>query len=127
MPICSEPLYFRERTSAMKKFAMLFSLLLGLSLSGFALALTLDEAKSQGLVGEKADGYVAAVAASPTAEVQALVSTTNDGRRKVYEDLAKRNGITVDAVGVVSGEKLRANAGSGEYVQNAAGQWERKQ
>lgn len=127
MPICFEPRYFRERTSAMKKFAMLFSLLLGLGLSGFALALTLDEAKAQGLVGEKVDGYVAAVSPTPTADVQALIASTNDGRRKVYEDLAKRNGITVEAVAVVSAEKLRANAGQGEFVQNASGQWERKQ
>jgi len=111
----------------MRKFAFFLSLLLGLSLSGLALALTLDEAKAQGLVGEKIDGFVAAVATSPTAEVQMLITATNDGRRKVYEDLAKRNGITVEAVGVVSAEKLRANAGSGEYVQNASGQWERKE
>lgn len=126
MLICSDYSDIFRRTIAMKKFVMMLSLLLGLSLSGFALALTLDEAKAQGVVGEKVDGYVAAVVANPTAEVQALISSTNDGRRKVYEELAKRNGITVDAVGVVSGEKLRANAASGEYVQNAAGQWERK-
>jgi uncharacterized protein len=126
MPICSDYCDIRERTTAMKKFVMMLSLLLGLSLSTLALALTLDEAKAQGLVGEKVDGYVAAVAASPAADVQALITATNEGRRKVYEDLAKRNNITVEAVGVVSGGKLRANAASGEYVQNSAGQWERK-
>jgi len=83
---------------------MKLSLILSLGLSTLALALTLDEAKAQGLVGEKVDGYVAAVAANPAAEVQALVTSTNDGRRKVYEDLAKRNSITVEAVGVVSAE-----------------------
>jgi uncharacterized protein YdbL (DUF1318 family) len=110
----------------MKKFVMMLSLMLSLGLSTLALALTLDEAKAQGLVGEKVDGYVAAVAANPAAEVQALVTSTNDGRRKVYEDLAKRNSITVEAVGVVSAEKLRANAASGEYVQSTSGKWEKK-
>jgi len=110
----------------MKKFVMMLSLMLSLGLSTLALALTLDEAKAQGLVGEKVDGYVAAVVANPAAEVQALVTSTNDGRRKVYEDLAKRNSITVEAVGVVSAEKLRANAASGEYVQSTFGKWEKK-
>ena len=52
---------------------MMLSLMLSLGLSTLALALTLDEAKAQGLVGEKVDGYVAAVVANPAAEVQALV------------------------------------------------------
>lgn len=110
----------------MKKFALMLALLLSVGLPSLALALNLDEAKAQGLVGEKVDGYVAAVAPNPSAEVQALVTSTNEGRRKVYADLAQRNGITVDAVAAVSGEKLRSNAGPGQYVQNAAGQWERK-
>ena len=111
---------------AMKKFALLFGLLLSLSVSSLALALTLDEAKAQGLVGEKVDGYVSAIAASPGAEVQALIASTNDGRLKVYADLAKRNAITVEEVGLLSAEKLRASAGRGEYIQLPSGQWQRK-
>jgi hypothetical protein len=107
-----------------KKFVLLCGLLLGLS-ANLALALTLGEAKSQGLVGEKVDGFIAAVTANPSAEVQALITSTNDGRRKVYADLAKQNGIPVDQVGIVSAEKLRANAARGEYVQQPTGQWQR--
>lgn len=110
----------------MKIFAVLLSLLLGLGLPALALALTLDEAKAQGLVGERADGFVAAVAASPAPDVQALVEATNDGRRKVYAELAERNGITPQAVATLSAEKLRGAAAPGEYLQNAAGQWQRK-
>lgn len=110
----------------MKKFALLFGLMLSLGVSSLALALTLDEAKAQGLVGEKVDGYISAVVPQPSPEVQTLISSTNDGRRKVYAELAQRNGITVEAVGIVSAEKLRANAASGEYIQNPSGQWQRK-
>jgi uncharacterized protein YdbL (DUF1318 family) len=110
----------------MKKFVLMMTLLLSTVFSGFALAITLDEAKAQGLVGEKTDGFVAAVMANPSAEVQALISSTNDGRRQVYADLAKRNNITIEAVGVLSAEKLYAGAASGEYLQNKSGQWERK-
>lgn len=114
------------RITVMKKFVLLAGLVLSMGISSLALALSLDEAKSQGLVGERLDGYISAVVADPSADVQALVKTTNDGRRQAYADLAKRNNITIEAVAVVAAEKLRANAGSGEYVQNAGGQWEKK-
>jgi uncharacterized protein YdbL (DUF1318 family) len=110
----------------MKKLLLMFSFLLALGAGNVALALTLDEAKSQGLVGEKLDGYIAAVTASPAAEVRELITVTNDGRRKVYADLAQRNGITVEAVGIVSAEKLHANAAAGTYLQTPTGQWQRK-
>ena len=110
----------------MKKFILMLGMMLGIALSSVALAITLDEAKAQGLVGERVDGYVGAVVASPNAEVQALIDMTNDGRRQVYLDLAKRNGITVEAVGIVSAEKLREKATPGQYVQSPSGQWQRK-
>lgn len=110
----------------MKKFLVMMSMFAALLVSGLTFAITLDEAKAQGLVGEKVDGYVAAVIANPTAEIEELIKTTNDGRRKVYADLAQRNGITIDAVGIVSAEKLREKAARGEYVQSTSGQWEKK-
>ena len=110
----------------MKKFVVFISMIAALFISSMTLAITLDEAKAQGLVGEKVDGYVAAVIANPNAEVQELIKTTNDGRRQVYADLAQKNGITPDAVGIVSAEKLREKAARGEYVQSASGAWEKK-
>ncbi len=110
----------------MKKFLVMMSMFFALVVSQQGFAITLDEAKAQGLIGEKVDGYVAAVIANPTPEIQELVKTTNDGRRQVYADLAQRNGITIDAVGIVSAEKLREKAGRGEYVQSTSGQWEKK-
>lgn len=110
----------------MKKFALLLGLLISVAMSGFAIAQSLDQAKAQGLVGETVDGYVAAVTPNPSAEVQALIRTTNDGRRQAYAQLAQRNGITVEQVGILSAEKLHANAGPGTYIQNASGQWVQK-
>jgi uncharacterized protein len=110
----------------MKSIITAVTLLLTIMFSSVALALSLDDAKAQGMVGEKLDGYVAAVTASPSADVQAVVSSTNDGRRKVYADLATRNKLSIDAVAVLSAEKLHANAGSGTYLQNQAGQWVKK-
>jgi len=110
----------------MKKYLLMFVMLLGLGHANLALALTLDEAKAQGLVGERPDGYIGAVAPAPSEDVKVLVTSTNDGRRKVYADLAQRNGITVQAVGIVSGEKLQASAPAGQYIMMANGQWQKK-
>ena len=109
----------------MKNILLLTGLLLSMGYSGLALALTLQEAKSQGLVGEKVDGFISAVVPAPTAEVQALIASTNEGRQKVYAELAQRNGITEEEVGILSAEKLRASAKKGEYVQQIMGQWQR--
>lgn len=110
----------------MKKFAVLLGVILSIAFSGLAFGQSLDQAKAQGLVGEKVDGYIAAVTPNPSPEIQALIQSTNDGRRKAYADLAQRNGITVEEVGILSAEKLHANAKSGEYIQSPSGQWVQK-
>jgi uncharacterized protein len=115
-----------KRAITMKKFALLLGLLLSVGFSSLASAQSLDQAKAQGLVGEKVDGYIAAVSGNPSPEIQALIQSTNDGRRKAYEDLARRNNITVEQVGIVSAEKLQANARPGEYIQTPSGQWQKK-
>lgn len=107
------------------RFIRLLAVLLAFATAP-AWAITLDEAKAQGLVGEKVDGYVAAVPASVPAEVQALIESTNAGRRQVYADLARRNGISTEEVGILSAEKLRDKAAPGEYLQSSNGQWQRK-
>ena len=110
----------------MKNILLVLSLFLSLGASSLASAQTLDEAKAQGLVGERVDGYVGIVVSNPSTEVRELVTKTNAGRRQVYEDLAKRNNITVEAVGIVSAEKLRDQARPGEYIQSSSGQWQKK-
>lgn len=110
----------------MKKFLIQLVLLASLGAPVLAWAITLDEAKTQGLVGEKVDGYIALVTTESSAELKDLIENTNAGRRQVYMDLAKRNGITVEAVGVLSAEKLREKARSGEIIQSPSGKWERK-
>ena len=49
-----------------------------------AFALTLDEARQQGVVGEDWTGYVAAISPNPSKEVQAVVADVNEiGRAHV--------------------------------------------
>ena len=103
-----------------------FVLVASLALPATASGLDLDRAKSQGLVGEKADGYVGIVVAQSSAPVEALVKNINVKRRAAYEEIAKKNGTSVDAVALLAGAKLIERASSGEWVTDADGFWRQK-
>jgi uncharacterized protein YdbL (DUF1318 family) len=97
--------------------------ILALALVGvFALAipawsLDLEEARTRGLLGEQADGYVGAVVANPGSEVVALAKQVNARRRAHYEEIAARNGTPVEAVAALAGKKLIEGAPSGQWVK----------
>lgn len=100
-----------------------------LLLAVFALpawALSLDQAKSQGLVGERVDGYLGVVTRSPSAEVRTLVADVNSKRQSLYQQRAREAGVTLDVFQLRAGERLQQRAAPGEFVQDANGQWRRK-
>ncbi|EGT4382772.1 YdbL family protein [Cronobacter malonaticus] len=87
-------------------------------------ALTLDEARAQGRVGETFTGYLAPVAQD--AETVALVARINQARAESYRDVAQQNGLPVDEVAKMAGQKLVARSKPGEYVRGINGQWMKK-
>jgi uncharacterized protein YdbL (DUF1318 family) len=89
-----------------------------------SMAIGLQDAKSQLLVGEKADGYLGIIKSSP--EVIALVNKINKARRQYYEDIAKRNGTSVDVVEKLAGKKAIDKTPAGQYVQLPPGSWVKK-
>ena len=95
------------------------TLTLALFLAAPALALNLDEAKSQGLVGEKIDGYIGAVKSSSA--VNALVNSINSQRKSHYRQISKKNGTSLSTVERLAGEKLINRAPSGQYVNRGSG------
>ncbi|KGT88881.1 amine metabolic protein ydbL [Erwinia typographi] len=96
-----------------------------LLLSPAAMALTLDEARQQGRVGETLSGYISARAQD--SETQALVERINQGRQQQYQALAQRNNTTVAEVGRIAGQKLiERAAAAGQYVRGINGQWMKK-
>ena len=97
-----------------------------ITLSNVAFGLDLDQARAQGLVGEKQNGYVGIVVKKPSAEVKALVKTVNQKRSKSYSRLAKKQGISVEAVAKVAAEKLFTKAPPTQYFQRPNGQWVKK-
>jgi len=89
-----------------------------------ALALTLDEARHQGRVGETFSGYIAA--RQQDGETQALVKRINAGRSVEYQRIAQQNNLTTEQVARIAGAKLVERAGEGEYVRGLNGLWMQK-
>ena len=97
---------------------------LGLATISPASALSLEEAKAKGLVGEKPNGYLGAVHPS-VSDVQALTNDVNQKRREAYEDIAKRHRTQLDAVETLAGEKAIQNTKPGHFVEGPSG-WMKK-
>lgn len=104
--------------------AALLSMLLSLASAGIAQAGPLDDAKAQGLIGERADGYVGAVSAE--ADVQALIDKVNAGRQAKYAEIAAKRGAPVAAVAAIAGKKLIERSPAGQYIMDSSGQWRKK-
>ena len=109
---------------ALLKITAMFFLLVSFVPSAFAI--TLAEAKDQGLIGEQMDGYLGFVTNNADSEVRALVQQVNEERRKRYEEIAANNGIQVSQVAALAYEQAVQATQAGNYVQNLNGQWQRK-
>ena len=105
----------------MKRLALI---LLALGMNVQAAALTLNDARAQGRVGETLSGYLAPV--KQDAETLALVNRINAARTESYQQLADSNNLPVDEVAKMAGQKLVARAQPGEYVKGINGKWLKK-
>lgn len=89
-----------------------------------AFALSLEEAKKHGLVGEKSTGYLGVVDPS-NPDAQALADEINKKRRQAYQDIARRDGANVSTVESLAGEKAIEKTKPGNYVEGPGG-WIKK-
>lgn len=87
---------------------------------------TLEQAKSQGLVGEQANGYLGIVATNVPADVKALVADINQRRKSEYQGIAQRNNASLEAVEALAGKKAVERAPPGQYVRLPEGRWVRR-
>jgi uncharacterized protein YdbL (DUF1318 family) len=116
-----------HRTSHLLISIILPTLLLGvLWLPLPSWGLTLEEAKTQGVVGEQANGYLGIVQPGASAEVQALVNDVNQKRRHMYEEIARRNSTKLEAVEMLAGKTAIDNTRPGNFVRSPSGQWVKK-
>lgn len=96
----------------------------GLFVSMVAFAADVDTAKSNGFVGERADGYLGVVDQSAASDIKALVRDINARRRTEYERIASKNSITRQEVETLAGEKTLAKTPSGGWIYRTA--WMKK-
>jgi uncharacterized protein YdbL (DUF1318 family) len=97
-----------------------------LLLASLATAQTLDQGKAAGLIGEKNDGYIGLVQADAPQALIELVREVNRQRRERYQQIARDNGISIDAVAQLAYARAVEATRSGHIVEDADGRWVRK-
>lgn len=115
-----------QRPTTRTRIATAFLGLLLLLAGPAALADALDDAKRAGEVGEQADGYVGIVSPPGSSSIQALVADINARRREQYRAIAARNGIELEAVELLAGQKAMDKTPPGQFIRPAGGAWRRK-
>jgi len=107
----------------MKRILLAFFLILALQT---AWAIDLGTAKNQGLVGEANSGYLAAINAPASTDVQALISSVNAKRKAEFERTANKTKTTVAQVSHRFYELAVQKTKAGNYYQDASGRWKKK-
>lgn len=105
-----------------KKILQPFFLILLLAFAATAYAMTLQQAmgqlgsyKSQGLVGEKSNGYLGVV--TDQNEASQLVELINDARKAQYQKMADANKITIQDIETLAGKKALEKTQPGHYIE----------
>jgi len=113
----------RRITRALSVWALvLFVAALAVDAFGASLA----EAKEQGWIGEKPDGYIGLVRDDAPPDVQALVRDVNARRLAEYQRIAEQQGAPLQEVEKVGGMTAIEKTRPGHYVMDLAGRWRRK-
>ena len=99
------------------------------SLPAAAQDAALNQARSQGLIGEQADGYLGYVpGASISADLRGRVEQNNIQRRALYTRRAAERGVSVNemAAAVACQVFERPQIAVGERYRNEGGQWRQR-
>lgn len=106
----------------MKRRVLTVLSLIGALMAYPAFALDLHEARSAGMVGEKLDGYVAALKTTP--DVKALVADVNAKRQQEYSRISSQNGQPVDVVAKLAAPQIIKGLEPGSLYQDNDGHWQ---
>jgi uncharacterized protein YdbL (DUF1318 family) len=108
-----------------KKILTLLTLCLAMIITP-AWAISKDDAKAMGLIGEQSNGYLGIVTASPSADLKALVSSINSKRKAAYSDSARSAGVERKVFEARMGQRLLEKTPAGQYIRLPNGKWTRK-
>jgi len=86
-----------------------------------------DAAKTAGVVGEQADGFLGFVKPSADTALKAAVAEINAGRAQLYREAAAKNGVSVEVAGASAYTNVvQAKLRPGDYYKPNGGGWLRK-
>jgi len=80
--------------------------------------------KTQGLIGENNKGLLEFRSANRSGAN--IVNAENSDRQKVYNAIAKQQGVKATLVGQKRAQQIRGKASAGEWLQKSNGQWYKK-
>ena len=106
-----------------KKKLNIITLVSAVCMSFSAWAISLDDAKNEGFVGEDSSGYLGLVVQN--AEAKAVVDDINAKRKAQYLKLAKKNNLSLSQVEALAAAKTIEKTQSGHYVE-VNGNWVKK-
>lgn len=87
----------------------------------------IDAAKTEGVVGEQADGYLGFRQPSSDPALTQAVTVTNNARRQAYASSGQAAGTTTDVAAARAFETIvLPRISSGQWYRNAQGQWVRR-
>jgi hypothetical protein len=96
-----------------------------LVMSQLTLALSLDEAQSQGLLGENASGYLE-MTPRGNAAAKTLMNEVNAKRKAKYQSIAQKQNTELKNIEKIAGEKITGKLNAGEFYKDADGKWHKK-
>ena len=106
--------------------SVVVAMLIGLGGTSLGLALTLHEAKTEGLLGELSNGYLGIVNPPASQEVTDLMNEINQKRRERYQDIARRNKTKLEAVEALAGKTAIKKTKLGQYIKTPSTGWNKK-
>ncbi|SMY33910.1 hypothetical protein PMAL9190_01369 [Photobacterium malacitanum] len=105
---------------------IIFSCCLLALFSHSALALNLQQAKQQGLVGEANNGFIAVINATHRTDVSQLIKTVNNHRQNTYNAISQSHDLSLIDVKQRAYLKAIEKTQSGNYYQDSDGGWRKK-
>jgi uncharacterized protein YdbL (DUF1318 family) len=93
--------------------------------SPLSFALTLDEARSKGMLGENASGYVE-MTPRGDADAKAVMVEVNTKRKAKYQTIANEQNTALKNIEKIAGEKITGKLPAGQFYKDANGKWNKK-
>lgn len=107
------------------RLALSLAVLIGAGGAALAQTPAVDQARAQGVVGERFDGYMG-LAGPVSGALRSQVAAINIKRRSLYSRLAAEKGVSPSDVGLTAGCQLLARVAAGQAYLLSDGQWRRR-